>query len=30
VHADDLRRLIAALDDGPVDLFGGSGGRSTG
>jgi pimeloyl-ACP methyl ester carboxylesterase len=25
-HADDLRRLISALDGGPVDIFGSSGG----
>src|SRR6478672_11170294 len=26
VHADDLHRIIAELDAGPVDLFAGSGG----
>jgi pimeloyl-ACP methyl ester carboxylesterase len=29
-HADDLHRLIAALDAGPVDLFGSSGGAVNG
>jgi pimeloyl-ACP methyl ester carboxylesterase len=29
-HADDLHRLIAALDAGPVDLFGSSGGATNG
>jgi pimeloyl-ACP methyl ester carboxylesterase len=29
-HADDLHRLIAALDVGPVDFFGSSGGASNG
>jgi pimeloyl-ACP methyl ester carboxylesterase len=29
VHADDLHRLIQELGDGPVDLFGSSGGATT-
>ena len=29
-HTEDLRRLIQALDAGPADVFGSSGGRSTG
>src|SRR5215831_9115299 len=29
-HADDLHRLIAALDAGPVDIFGSSGGAVNG
>jgi pimeloyl-ACP methyl ester carboxylesterase len=29
-HADDLHRLISALDAGPVDIFGSSGGAVTG
>ena len=29
-HADDVHRVIAALDAGPVDLFGSSGGAVTG
>jgi pimeloyl-ACP methyl ester carboxylesterase len=29
-HADDVRRLIAELDEGPVDVFGSSGGAVTG
>jgi pimeloyl-ACP methyl ester carboxylesterase len=29
-HADDVHRLIAALDAGPVDIFGSSGGAVTG
>jgi pimeloyl-ACP methyl ester carboxylesterase len=29
-HADDVHRLISALDAGPVDLFGSSGGAVTG
>jgi pimeloyl-ACP methyl ester carboxylesterase len=30
VHADDLHRLISALDAGPVDIFGSSGGAVNG
>jgi pimeloyl-ACP methyl ester carboxylesterase len=29
-HADDVQRIISALDDGPVDVFGSSGGAVTG
>jgi pimeloyl-ACP methyl ester carboxylesterase len=29
-HADDVRRLISAVDAGPVDIFGSSGGAVTG
>jgi pimeloyl-ACP methyl ester carboxylesterase len=29
-HADDVHRLISALDTGPVDIFGSSGGAITG